>query len=103
MSQDINSRIKALQKELEKLEEEKKALESLSDEQKLALKLHDIFCRHDHVEGCSWFYEIESGIHKWERSEHLEWLRKAGIISNECKKLNIHENDAIKIAKLLGK
>lgn len=66
----------------------------------LAINLHAKFCRHNHTDGCGWYYEIDKEtttllenkvdstksiitiieIHNWEGSEHKEWLKKASEV-----------------------
>lgn len=49
-----------------------------NNEYKLAVLMHDRFCRLNHTDMCSWFYEFgENKEHIWTRSEHLKWYNSA--------------------------
>ena len=75
-----------IQKLEAELAEEKKKLaewnQKPDDDYKLAELMHDLFCRHNHTDGCSWFYE-NGGSHParsapWELGDsHKRWLGKA--------------------------
>jgi hypothetical protein len=71
----INSRIKKLQAEIQKLKDRRDRM-GLSDEQKETIVFHDSRCGWDHVEKCGWCWETEDGIHNWNGVEHKYWLRK---------------------------
>lgn len=43
----------------------------MSDDKKLAKRLHEQFCMHNHIDGCSWEYE------KWDGYTHLKYLDQA--------------------------
>ncbi len=43
----------------------------------LADLLHELMCRHNHTDGCGWYYEIQDGHHNWTGSEHKRYLDRA--------------------------
>lgn len=65
---------------------------SLTDEQELAIVLHDKLCRVEHVEACSWFYEVNGKTHDWKRYAHEKYLKKATNVMTELPHLAIEEN-----------
>lgn len=50
---------------------------------KLATELHDQFCRYNHTDGCSWYYEEgwynddPNNVKKWNETEHSNWFKMA--------------------------
>lgn len=62
-----------------------------SKEQSLAIALHENFCRWDHNDGCSWFYEIKNGVRNWSAFTHERYLEKAVKITENFPKLDTHE------------
>ena len=74
---ELDYKIQQAEKELAKLKAEKEQYDSMGQDQLLAIELHDTMCRHNHTDGCGWFYEISSGQHRWESREHTVWLQKA--------------------------
>lgn len=55
--------------------------ELYSEDKKLAIFLHSKHCHHNHTDGCSWFYDINDGLHDWNAYSHKDWLQKAqGIL-----------------------
>jgi len=58
--------------------QEEKAEVSLTPAQKIAIRLHDSLCYHDHCGQCGWFYEISDGVHSWgPGTTHDDWWRRA--------------------------
>jgi len=74
---EIDKEIIHLKTEIKRLEKEQEQLSNMGPEEELAVLLHSKFCRHNHTDGCGWFYEIDDGIHNWERNAHREYLEKA--------------------------
>lgn len=59
----------------------------------LATQLHDKLCRGNHIDDCSWHYEIVSDVHNWDEYEHNKWLTKANkIINNHVGKVTTEES-----------
>ena len=80
--ENIDSKIANLKKEIADLETRKKNLETdpitNSFSGKLAEYLHDKFCRTNHIDGCSWHYEINhSGKIDWSCYAHGNYLTSA--------------------------
>ena len=49
----------------------------LSEDKKLAIELHKNLCHSNHIDCCSWHYEINGLEHDWNGYEHKKWLDKA--------------------------
>ena len=66
---------------LEKRKELEKEYNSfLPKDKKLAIHLHNILCKSNHTDQCSWYYEKMEGDpleHDWDRYAHKEYLQKA--------------------------
>lgn len=95
---DLDTKIYETEKKLRELQEEKARLDNLPENKKLAEQIHEMKCRGNHTDGCSWFYEkdCETGLMDWTRYAHETWLKKANSL------LKIAEYDTIiKIAKTL--
>lgn len=75
--ESLESEILYKETEIAELKQQIEALKSLTPEQQLAIFIHDQMCRHNHIDGCSWYYEIERDIHSWDESEHQKYLHKA--------------------------
>lgn len=79
---ELDKLIREQEKYLQTLQARKARLEAqkFTPEQELAIELHKKFCRHNHTDGCSWYYEIDKDVHNWNDrsySAHMEWLVKA--------------------------
>jgi hypothetical protein len=62
--------------ELEQVNAELDSMNKLSTGQRLAVELHEMNCRHNHTDGCSWHYE--KGAKAWDaNTEHDRWYRRA--------------------------
>ena len=59
------------------LTQAREALENEKPSAILAIAMHDKMCRHNHTDGCGWYYEIAKGKHDWTRHEHNHWLKAA--------------------------
>ena len=68
----------------ERLQEAEAAEAALTDEQRLAVALHDELCTWNHADGCGWFYEFTGKQHDWSRSAHDNYLMKAGRLIHLC-------------------
>lgn len=74
---EVDKKIKTLKTELDSLEAESVALNSLSRVERLAIHLHEKMCHYNHADGCSWHYEIYKGIHDFTRPAHVRYYDKA--------------------------
>ena len=76
MKDDIDKEIADAESKLASLKLRKVRLQQMTPEQKVAVKLHDLFCHSNHTDGCGWLYEVRDGIHDW-RGDHESYLQKA--------------------------
>lgn len=49
----------------------------LSENEEMAILLHDSLCNRDHNDQCSWFYEMAGTSHDWTRFAHNRYLKMA--------------------------
>lgn len=56
---------------------QKQIEELYSEDKQLAMFLHTKHCHYNHTDGCSWFYDINDGLHDWNAYAHKDWLQKA--------------------------
>ena len=86
----MESKLNELKAEVEKLEKklekEERRVAILTKEQRVADYLHDIFCHHNHTDGCGWFYDDGS----W-----TEYSRKE-YVSKSIKLLKIYDEEQIR-------
>ncbi len=85
--EEIESRIEALQKDIEELKEIE------SPEEKLATDLHTVMCKTNHSDGCSWFYE--DSCEKYAHKRYLDMAKK--ILST-----GISPKKSIEIAEIIN-
>jgi hypothetical protein len=52
-------------------------------------------CRHNHTDGCGWFYE--TGATGWRGREHQNWLEKAGKFAKYCEINELELSTAIDV------
>lgn len=57
--------------------EKKKQDNQLSENEEMAILLHDSLCNRDHNDQCSWFYEMSGTSHDWTRFAHNRYLKMA--------------------------
>lgn len=98
---DNAEKIAKLRKEADELEAADKAFRALPDDHKLAITLHDMLCRWNHVDACEWFYEVNKGIHDWSGQSHQPYLTKARSVVAFCNRCNISAVDAINLLTLV--
>lgn len=95
-------KIARLRKEADELEAADKAFRELPEEHRLAITLHDMLCRWNHTDGCSWHYESKNGIADWGGHAHGEYLGKARRVVAFCGRCKISPDEAIDLLKLMG-
>lgn len=63
----------------------KEYIETLPENKRLAIFIHDTTCRIDHNDQCGWYYEFFEGspVDNWEQDAHAEYLRKADVMLSE--------------------
>ena len=64
---------------------------------KNAERLHDRFCKWNHVDACAWFWEFKNGEPNWDRPEHQRWYKKAQALADAGYSVDL----AIKLDKIL--
>lgn len=69
----------------------------------VAILLHSITCKHNHTDGCSWFYEIVNGVHDWSRSEHAAQRHRAMLLLSSSVKKGVDADTVITVLKELQK
>lgn len=94
-------KIAKLRKEADDLEAADKAFLELSAEHKLAITLHDMLCRWNHTDGCSWYYEGTTARPDWGGHAHGEYLGKALRVVTFCDRCKISTDEAINLLKLM--
>lgn len=73
---ELDAEIGKLEAQIEHIKQVKSEVESLTPAQQLATALHKRQCRHNHTDGCGWYYE------KWtdrqgKYSSKRHWVEKA--------------------------
>lgn len=82
---DTNTEIARLEKEIQILKEKRKRFEEQPIEVQIATRLHEILCKWNHTDGCSWFY----CEHDWTDDTHKMYLSKAMTLLDFSKFYNI--------------
>ena len=95
----IDRKIIELQAQIDKLNVEKKRLQELSPEKRLAEALHSLQCNWNHTDGCGWFYETDWKDVWAQNSSHARYLEKARKVMNALPDMNVE--DIIRIAQIL--
>lgn len=67
----------------------------------LAIRLHEDFCHHNHIDGCGWHYEINKGVHDWTRSGHVHWFERAQKVSAKLNGLGIDVDTVIEVSNII--
>ena len=98
--------IKKLEEQLNKLKAEAVAFDNLTPDQKMAVALHDMLCRHNHTDGCGWYYEMKYGQHNeqvddWDGPEHGVYMQKALMLRGFCRERSLTTETAIDLFTLI--
>jgi len=90
--QDIDEKIKELEKEIEELKEQKRWFNGLPQAQKIAELLHEKQCHWNHTDGCGWYYE------NWHNPGYArkEYLKKAEAMLKE-----MPYNEVLRVIKFM--
>lgn len=88
-------------KQLKLLKQQEAEFNALDPEYRLAIQLHKVLCTWDHTSGCGWYYEINNGIHDWNKHAHNYWLTKSNQLLIELDNLDINIDRFLKILTLL--
>ena len=98
----VEARIAQVKQELGELENQLATYQAETNECRLARELHDLSCRHNHTDGCGWFYEIgQDQVADWTEFAHREYLKMAQTLLRVCEDLNITPEAAIDIFKII--
>lgn len=62
---------------------------TLSDEEQLAIFLHQHLCTSNHIDGCSWHYEIHGVIDDWNGHAHKKYLNMAKEMIVQCPDIDL--------------
>lgn len=103
-NKDVIARLRA---EADALEAADKAFNEMPEEHQMAVTLHKLLCRHNHVDGCGWDYEYlqrPSGWNgpaavDWRGYAHKKYLEKGIEIKEFCDKHKMTFNDALELIK----
>lgn len=102
---ELIAEIKRREQELDELENQLEKAKSEPYEVQLARELHGSFCKWNHTDGCSWFYEFDyiKKQENWDGSAHSEYLGRARKLILKCSEKSISPEVAIELAKMIGK
>lgn len=97
-------KIKELEDEIERLRKADAAFLSQTPEQQLAVTLHSMLCRHNHIDGCGWEYEYndKERATNWGGYAHSAYLEKARKITEFCNRLSITPDDVIGLLRMIN-
>ena len=79
----LEKEILSLGQKLSAAKQKRRELDALDPDKRLAVFLHEKFCRINHTDGCSWSYE--SGDAAWNGHAHSSWLKHAQEVSSAMK------------------
>lgn len=104
--EQLSERLKTVTEELERISNAiaiaKNTPTPSTPIQELAIRIHEKTCYANHIDDCSWGYEVRKGVHDWDASTHKRYLKKANKLLEFCrhdiKKAN-HVLDALDIIK----
>lgn len=100
--ESLEQEIAKRQEEIAKIQKQIEQAKKEKPEYQLAKQLHDLTCRWNHTDGCSWFYEInKDGEHDWNRSEHENYLKRANKLMHICEEKRIDVKQAIELYKII--
>ena len=100
---DLQDRISQLEAELNKTRGELDRAQKQDPIYLLAEQLHDRLCRHNHTDGCSWFYEIKGGESDWTAWAHDKYLAHAQRLTGFCEAHKITVEQALDIHNVVDR
>lgn len=106
--EELNIEVLQLKQRLQELQtardKQLSAFNELTEQQKLAVQLHDQLCRSNHTDQCGFMYEIKDGRHTFVHgSEHQHWHHKAGMFMKFCESEEIDPQAWLKVERQLKK
>lgn len=96
--EQFEDKIKEIELEIKRLQEEKLSLQMLDMERQNATALHEKFCVQNHIDECGWFHEIKDGVVNWEGPVHKKWVQKAERLI----RAGYHLSDVVNIKDIMG-
>jgi len=101
LEEQIKQKTQQFNQEVKDLEAQLAAAKLESPDQQLAKQLHSMLCTWNHTDGCSWFYEMKNKQDDWTGHAHGEYLKKAQMITHQCKQRNIPVQTAMEVYKMV--
>lgn len=95
-----DEKIQKLEAELTELKREKELIDNMPEEKRLALLLHEKYCRTNHTDGCAWHYEVSRGVHNWNGYTHERWCKYAIELLEQQKQLNLTQEQLLKVVDI---
>lgn len=100
---NLQDRISQLEAELNKARDALDRAEKQDPIYQLAEQLHDRLCRHNHTDGCGWFYEIQGGEPNWAEEAHDKYLAHAWRLTRFCQAHKITVEQALDIHNVVDR
>lgn len=99
----LETEIQSIEYEINLLKQQKQHLESLTPTEKLAIFLHNIYCKeHTSRDYCIFTVEIKNGIHDFNQYNHKCYFETAKQLIHEWKdQTNFNYEDDIVIEKII--
>lgn len=92
----IDKQIKELSLKKAELEATEARLRALPPEARLAIRMHNTMCTHNHTDGCGWYYYFRDGVPDFSPGNcTYYWLNRARYVIQEAKKVGITDADTI--------
>lgn len=79
--EDLERKLKDAQA---RLEAARAAEAELTEEQRLAVELHELTCTANHIDACGWGYEFTNRKHDWRGAAHNDYLTYATRLIHRC-------------------
>jgi len=70
--EELEKELVSTKDKIKMLETQKKAMladvDTNSDTGQMAILLHSKLCKHNHTDGCDWFYGVSKGVDDWKNN-----------------------------------
>lgn len=96
-SEKLSDWIKKTEKELADAKLKLEQIKSTPVDQQLATDLHSIFCVHNHMDVCGWYYEKDFSPSCRTKNEYL---KRATKLIEACEELGITTDQALKLTAI---